>query len=250
MKTYIIPDNYIDDGRIIRGMFRTRYFIEAVLLALIGLMFLLPLEIRSVTTKITIYVCVCAPLFILGVIGVGGNPISIAITNVITWLRMRSIMLYDNNPRALVATPVEKMMKSTVKRDEIIAFVDRWKTDRQVQRLQQQLVEGETFRFNEDQDRMREYVPTDDENQNTYVMSKKTNKFSVSKSQIKKGSKVTDIVFDLGDELYPETPNSSVYFDVEDDGDKAVLQHEKRSLHDYTSYEFDAGDSFIVDHNS
>lgn len=114
-KTYIIPDNFIDEGRIINGMFRTRYFVEAVILAVFAAMFALLIPVEKVTNKITLVVFIAGPFFALGITGISGDPLSVAAKNVFHWVKTRSLMLYDSNPRALVTTPLDKMMNQTLR---------------------------------------------------------------------------------------------------------------------------------------
>lgn len=157
-KTYIIPDNFIDEGRIINGMFRTRYFVEAVILAVIAAMFALLIPVEKVTNKITLVVFIAGPFFALGITGISGDPLSVAAKNVVHWIQTRSLMLYDSNPRALVTTPLDKMMNQTLTKDQILEYIERSRQQRLEKRAQEQLIEDENFRFAADKDYAREYV--------------------------------------------------------------------------------------------
>lgn len=75
-KVYDIPENFIDESRIVNGMFETRKFIEGVIMALIVLPIGLAIPASDFNTKIMIVTSVCGPLFLLGNAGFNGDPIS------------------------------------------------------------------------------------------------------------------------------------------------------------------------------
>ena len=158
MKTYIIPDNYIDDSRIFRGLFRTRYFIEGAVLAALGLPLALWAGGAAGPGRLTAAVCVCAPLFLLGIAGIRGKPVSRAVRDFMGWVMHRSILLYDRRRRSLAAPPAMTMMNTPGRREKMMEKWERWKEKQAEKRQNRPLVEGENFRFSEDPDRMRRYA--------------------------------------------------------------------------------------------
>ena len=161
-QTYIIPDNFIDESRVINGMFRTRNFVEACLYSVVGLVIGLSIPFRATTTKITVLVAFMAPFFMLGIFGINGDPVSIAVKNVLHWLRNRDIVLYDEKPRVLTDTPLAKMMSRTDAREQLAAYLDHMKEQRLERQLQETFEEGKTFRFAEDRDYTRDYINLDE----------------------------------------------------------------------------------------
>ena len=56
---YTIPDNFIDEGRVVRGMFRTRYFMEGLAMALVVAFFISFIPLHGLKEKITAYTLGC-----------------------------------------------------------------------------------------------------------------------------------------------------------------------------------------------
>ena len=79
-----------------------RFFVEG--LALAALTFLITLKpfgnLPDMPLRITVTLLVCMGPFLLGTIGIGGEPITVAITGFFKWLGSRKVMLYNANARA------------------------------------------------------------------------------------------------------------------------------------------------------
>ena len=157
-QVYIIPENYIDESRAINGMFKTRNLIEAVILACFAMLISLRLPTSEITTKITLAVIFGVPAFILGVTGIGGDPLSVAIATFFRWARDKGVMLYDSKPRILTQTPLNKMMNRTLPKDQLLELYGRYKKSRLEKHLLQDYVEGENFVFEPDKTNYREYI--------------------------------------------------------------------------------------------
>lgn len=194
-KAYIIPDNFIDEPRIINGMFRTRYFIEGAVLALFAAALALLIPISSWTIRLTVIIFCAAPFFVLGVAGISGDPVSVAVSNVTRWFKTKTVMLYDPKPRALIASPLDVMMSQPVARDQILDYIEKMRQSRLEKRLQQQYIEGETFRFVMDRDYARKYVDT-------------------TKSQGDFEENYYDIAFDMDDDDFVVELDTSETFNV------------------------------------
>lgn len=149
---YTIPENFIDESRIFKGMFKTRNFVEGAAMA--GLIALLAYLIpsTSVTQKITVMVTICAPFFMLGVSGFNGDSLFQTVLNARSWFSCRGIMLYNGNTRALSKAPLDVKMEQEMPRDKIIDYMDKIKANRVAKRSGMKFIEGVNFEFEEDKD--------------------------------------------------------------------------------------------------
>ena len=147
-RSYLIPDNFIDGGKVLGGAFKTRNFVEAILLC--GTLVLISFQIPcgSLQTRISVTIFMGAPGLILGLIGINNDPLSVFLKNVFQWYRSRKTMLYNSAVQGRSNDIVEQMMDQKSPQ-EIIA--------NQIQSLQergetqeQRMVEGVDFYFEED----------------------------------------------------------------------------------------------------
>ena len=67
-KTYQIPENFVDDSRIIKGMFRTKNFIEAVIMVLIALIPAMLIPVQTISQRITAVILICGPFFVSSIL--------------------------------------------------------------------------------------------------------------------------------------------------------------------------------------
>lgn len=156
---YTIPDNFIDEGRIFNGMFRVRYFIEAVLYALVFAFFAVFVSRNAAfNTKVTCVIILAGPPFALGVVGINGEPVYKTVAHVWDWFKKRDIMLYDHTRRVLTESPVMKMMDQTDTREQLVALIERMRDKRIEHRVNREFVLGENFEFASDPDYTRDYI--------------------------------------------------------------------------------------------
>jgi hypothetical protein len=163
--TYTIPENFIDEGRIIRGMVKTKNFIEGLLLAGVAAIFTSRIEISEVTTKITVFITICGPFFMLGVGGFNGDSLFQTAANAVKWLKSRTVILYNGNARALTTSPLDSMMAQETPQDMIIEYVEGLKAARRKKRSAISYVEGENFVFHDDPDLVDIYADYSDEDE-------------------------------------------------------------------------------------
>lgn len=163
VKVYIIPENFIDESRIIKGMFRTRNFIEGCVMAVIvgGLAYLIPMN--SLTARITLLVTFCAPFFFLGVSGFNGDSIFQTAVNAYKWAKARCIVLYNGTARALSKSPLQAMMQRELPKDKILDYVEKFKEKGIAKRSGIEFVEGVNFQFEDDEDLSGCYADEEDE---------------------------------------------------------------------------------------
>ena len=124
VKTYVIPDNFIEGGRIVNGMFKTRNFIEAVILGGLAALIALALPIQQLNTRISVVVAFAAPWLFICIIGVNDDSFISFVRNVIRWNRNKKMILYDTTPRPREASPLDMMMSDVPVRDQLISKVE------------------------------------------------------------------------------------------------------------------------------
>ncbi len=149
---YSIPENFIDESRIIKGMFRTRNFIEGVLMAAVVALVSFAIPAADTNTRIFIVISCAGPFFLIGNAGFNGDPISTTLINAKKWLQDRGVMLYNYKVRALIKSPLQAMYDREEMRDRVVDFVDNMKEKQRERNAQTQYIEGETFVFAEDKD--------------------------------------------------------------------------------------------------
>ncbi len=148
---YAIPDNFIDESRILRGMFKTRNFVEGIIYAaVIGFPVLALCSGQSLETKLTIMTFCAAPPFLLGVMGINGDTVSVAVKNIYKWLRSRGIMLYNQNITMLKKPPIEAREDEADFSDKIVDIIDAVKDARKEKAKNRTFIQGDTFDFIDD----------------------------------------------------------------------------------------------------
>lgn len=148
-RQYVIPEN-VTDGGYIKG-FRKRNAIEGGILAAIGFILLLPLHLAG-TSRISTTIFVSGPLFLVGAIGVEGDPLSVFVKNSVMWLKNRSPMLFNNTPRILEESPVDSALEASDMKAAFFDKLDAVRTKMQTSGLGDNMVEGEDFEFVADRD--------------------------------------------------------------------------------------------------
>ncbi len=88
---YIIPPNFIDTGTLFGGSVKSRNAIEAIIITFISAFPLFKLPF-SLTTKIIIACLTILPLFLLAMIGIGGESLSSFLCNFFVFLNHRRII--------------------------------------------------------------------------------------------------------------------------------------------------------------
>lgn len=157
-KVYSIPENFLDESRIINGMFRTRNFIEGIIMGGVAAIPALLIPAESFNTRIALITVFAAPLFLLGNSGFNGDPISTTVKNARNWLKSRRMMLYNSGTRALKDTPLHVMMERPQPSDKILDLMDNLRESRMERAAKVRYIEGETFEFARDDELEDIYV--------------------------------------------------------------------------------------------
>ena len=95
---YIIPQNFIEGGKVFGGMFRWRNVVEAALLGIATGFPIFHLPIR-LYYRIILLCLISLPLTLFGLIGIGDDSLSEFVLNFFGWLRRRRIV--GNDPSEL-----------------------------------------------------------------------------------------------------------------------------------------------------
>ena len=124
IRTYVIPDNFIEGGRIFNGMFKLRNFVEAVILGGLAALVALALPIRTFETRISVVVAFAAPWFFLCIIGINDDSFISFIRNAWKWNKNKKTILFDTTLRPREAAAIDMMMADVPVRDQIITKVE------------------------------------------------------------------------------------------------------------------------------
>ena len=94
--SYIIPDNFIEGGRILNGMFKTRNFLEAIGISAVLAFPLWNIHYPSFTVKITVVLSVILPFFLIAVMGINDSSFLTFLHQLYKWKKGQRMMLYNN----------------------------------------------------------------------------------------------------------------------------------------------------------
>lgn len=151
-RQYIIPDNFIDSGRVINGAFKTRNFVEGVIMGgAAGLLGLL-LPISEMTTRVPVVILIAAPFFALGIVGINGDPFSEFVKYAQFWVKSKGVILFNGNTRFLDESPVDAMMQQEDFRDKITEMMEQRRKNKEMEEQNKSFVEGVDFEFDDDED--------------------------------------------------------------------------------------------------
>ena len=157
-RIYSIPENFIDESRVLKGMFKTRNFIEGLILGGIFAIPALFIPAGTFNSKVMIITAFAAPMFLLGNNGYNGDPISTTIMNARNWFSTRGIMLYNTGTRALKEAPLTAMMEKPQAKEKILDLWDSLREERRKRAASVEYIEGETFVFAEDRELAGHYA--------------------------------------------------------------------------------------------
>jgi len=148
---YIIPENFIDEGRCIRGMFKTRNFIEGLVAALILGFPSLLIPFSAIEYKIGFCFVALGLPFAVVYNGFNGDATSVFLRYARHWFKNKDNMLYDEKLKVLKETPLDYMESQPSARDNLIDKVESIK-EKVIRQNDTEYIEGETFVFEEDEE--------------------------------------------------------------------------------------------------
>jgi hypothetical protein len=149
MARYVIPDNFIDGGRVFGGTFKTRNFIEGLVFGGISGLIAYKLPISSLQLRISMIIIFAAPGLLLGIFGINNDPLTAFIHNVHSWRKNRKIMLYNAAVQGRSDDIVDKMLSQKTAQDllseQLKAFREKNGAEEDTRSI-----EGVDFVFEED----------------------------------------------------------------------------------------------------
>lgn len=159
---YIIPENFIEGGKVFNGMFKTRNFIEAVILSLLigaPLMFLVPYP--DFKTELSVLMMTVLPVFLIAVAGINGDSLVEFLIQFHKWRTNKRVMIYNGHTRSRAVRPADVMLAQELAKDKIVDTVDKWKEKRKQKNSKSTFVEGRDFEFIEDEEFSAAFMSTE-----------------------------------------------------------------------------------------
>lgn len=89
---YFIPQNFVDTGKIMGGMFKLRNAIEAIVLAVVSALPIIIWAPVNLTMKAALLCMIPLPLGLLGLIGIGENSLTEWLVNAFLFLKNRRVL--------------------------------------------------------------------------------------------------------------------------------------------------------------
>ena len=148
MKIFHIPLNYEQPGHVLNGMIPFRNFIDGLVLGIIGFFISSIFAPDNFWDAISWYILICGLLFMLGVIGIQGTPLSVYLFDFIRWTQRRTPYFYNHHGTAYSSSAADVMLEAPQLRDHIASLVET--VTEKLARKEVEYVEGETFQFAED----------------------------------------------------------------------------------------------------
>ena len=159
--SYIIPDNFIEGGRILNGMFKTRNFLEAIGISAVLAFPLWNIHYPSFTVKITVVLSVILPFFLIAVMGINDSSFLTFLHQLYKWKKGQRMMLYNNHLHSRSVRPMEVGMAQEMPKDKLVSTIEKWKEKRQNKNKNISYIEGEDFEFNEDEEYSSGFLNTE-----------------------------------------------------------------------------------------
>ncbi len=170
LNEYIIPENFIDEGRCFRGLFKTRNFIEGLIVALILGSPSLLIPFSAIEYKIGFCFVTFGLPFAITYSGFNGDATSVFVKYAHRWFKNKDLMLYDDKLKVLKETPLEYMESKDSVRDNIIDKVENIRSKVIRDTSDEEYIEGETFVFEEDEEIEKLLVEMPDEMRKVQVL--------------------------------------------------------------------------------
>lgn len=151
-RTYLIPNNFIDEGRVFNGAIRTRYLIEAILIFVaiaVPCWLFIP---KTVQAKYAILLALALPFTIIALTGINGDSLFGFLKVAWNWCKERQIMLFNDNARTYQARPVDVMLSEVYASDVLLNSLEQWRAQRAQQNANVEWIENVDFVFCEDEE--------------------------------------------------------------------------------------------------
>lgn len=142
---YVIPQNFMESGYLFSGTVAKRNAVEGLILGVLGYGLCQLLPLPGGLDAITWYILIIGPLFLLGVAGVQGDPLSVFLYGVFKWRKRRMPYFYSEHSLAYTQEAADSLMDAPSFRDLLADGFDKVKEA--VKEDDVEYVEGKTFRF-------------------------------------------------------------------------------------------------------
>ena len=145
MNHYYIPNNYRDSGYIFNGQIAVRNAIDAVLMALLGIIIASFIPTEGPAT-LSVFILFAGLFGMLGLIGIKGVPLSTFLFDIVGWMRRRKKpYLYNNHGESFTKSAAEVALESGSLRDMVADLLAGMKSKFSTE--VKPYIEGETFAF-------------------------------------------------------------------------------------------------------
>lgn len=148
-KIYNIPDNFIDGGKVLGGVFKTRNFIEGLIMGGILGFVGLQIPVSSLQARLSVVIFMAAPGLMLGIAGINNDPFSVFVRNVYLFSKNRKVMLFNGTARGRTDNIVDRMLAQKTPQ-ELLANQLKVMKAKSAEEEEETLVEGIDFIFEED----------------------------------------------------------------------------------------------------
>lgn len=154
-KIYYIPDNYIEEGRVFQGRIKVKNLVDAIVLAaafsIIGFTVLSINPYMTLQGKISMFVFLCVPPALLGIVGFNGDSLSVAAKSAKKWMKNKQMMLYNPTPKLLKRDPLLTVVNQSGTIDSIIEVLSEEKQKNIQKKAEVNIVEGKDYTFAKDE---------------------------------------------------------------------------------------------------
>lgn len=145
-KEYYFPRNVINSGKVFNGTLEKRNVFEAVLLFLLGMLICSFFEVSSEKVY-SLHVYICGPLFLIGLVGIQGLPVSTYLCSMIIWALHRKPHFYNPHGKAYDKRYADLVISEPQLGNVISDTLGKIKAKYIVQK---DYIEGETYKFAQD----------------------------------------------------------------------------------------------------
>ena len=119
-RQYAIPYNFIDESKMFGGMFKTRNFVEGVILSafFIGPILLLP--VSSLVVKACLLIIVGMPPIIFGVVGLNNDALSTFVLYFMKYRKTKRKVYFNSKVKEHSEVDIEEGLKAELPREKVM----------------------------------------------------------------------------------------------------------------------------------
>lgn len=149
-RSYPIPFNFIDEGKILGGMVKTRNFIEGCVCAAIASIPVFIIPLISFKVRLVLFIILVVPALVFGCIGINGDPISKFILYYIKYKKSRRVVSFNNKVKLHERIDVDAALSEVeLPRDKLFKILNNLGVRRE-KAEEQEIMDAEDFMFDDD----------------------------------------------------------------------------------------------------